>query len=138
MTQHLINSTSRFLALGIAGVSAAAMFYIGLYQTRAVTRIWCPIFRTGCEAVADADFARRFGIPDGYLAGGLYLAMILLLLTPVEKAWVWTLLFALALLATLANIAGIRDMAVLGSFCFYCVATTVLSPILLWLVWRLK
>jgi hypothetical protein len=29
-------------------------------------------------------------------------------------------------------------MVNLGSFCFYCMMTTVLSPVLLWAVWRLR
>ena len=41
-------------------------------------------------------------------------------------------------LAMLANFLGVRDMANLGSFCFYCILTTALSPVLLWTVWRLR
>jgi uncharacterized membrane protein len=124
--------------MGLATASAAAMFYVGLYQSRAVRHLWCPVFKKGCEVVADAPFARPFGIPDGYLAAGLYAAMTLLFLGPFETRWGWTLLLILVVLATLANFLGVRDMASLGSFCFYCVTTTALSPILLWLVWRLR
>jgi uncharacterized membrane protein len=138
MQQHLTQFPDRFLGIGLAAASTAAMFYVGLYQSRAVRHLWCPIFDKGCEAVADAAFARPFGIPDGYLAAGLYVAMILLLLGPVGKFWIWVLLLILASLATLANFLGVRDMANLGSFCFYCVFTTALSPVLLWAVWRLR
>jgi uncharacterized membrane protein len=138
MQQHLVHPSDRFLAIGVAAASTAAMFYVGLYQSRAVKHLWCPVFHKGCEAVADAAFARPFGIPDGYLAAGLYIAMILLMLGAVEKLWVWILLLILASLATVANFLGVRDMANLGSFCFYCVLTTALSPLLLWLVWRLR
>jgi uncharacterized membrane protein len=124
--------------MGMAVASAAAMFYVGLYQSRAVKHLWCPLFKKGCEAVADAAFARPFGIPDGYLAAGLYVTIILLLFGPVERHWVSTSLLVLTSLATLANFLGVRDMANLGSFCFYCVLTTMFSPFLLWLVWRLR
>jgi hypothetical protein len=77
-------------------------------------------------------------LPDGYLAVTLYVGMILLLLGPVEKLWIWIPLLILASLATLANFLGVRDMANLGSFCFYYMITTVLSPVLLWAVWRLR
>src|SRR5216683_748103 len=123
MQQHLTHSSDRFLAMGLAAASTAAMFYVGLYQSRALRHLWCPVFNKGCEAVADAAFAKPFGIPDGYIAVALYVAMILLLL---------------ASLATLANFLGVRDMANLGSFCFYCIFTTALSPVLLWAVWRLR
>ena len=33
---------------------------------------------------------------------------------------------------------GVRDMMNLGSFCVYCLATTILSPVLLWAVWQLR
>lgn len=138
MQQQLTHSSDRFLATGLAAVSAAAMLYVGLYQSRAVRHLWCPVFKKGCEAVADAAFAKPFGIPDGYIAVALYLAMILLLLGPVERLWIWIPLLMLALLATLANFLGVRDMANLGSFCFYCMVTTALSPVLLWAVWRLR
>lgn len=138
MQQQLTHSSDRFLAMGLAAVSAAAMLYVGLYQSRAVRHLWCPVFKKGCEAVADAAFAKPFGIPDGYIAVALYLAMILLLLGPVEKLWIWIPVLILASLATLANFLGVRDMANLGSFCFYCMVTTALSPVLLWATWRLR
>jgi uncharacterized membrane protein len=137
MQQHLAHSSDRFLATGLAAASTAAMLYVGLYQSRAVRHLWCPVFNKGCEAVADAAFAKPFGIPDGYIAVAFYVAMIMLL-GPVERLWIWIPLLILASLATLANFLGVRDMANLGSFCFYCMITTVLSPVLLWAVWQLR
>jgi uncharacterized membrane protein len=138
MHQHLTRSSDRFVAIGLAVVSSGAMFYVGLYQSRAVGHLWCPVFKKGCEPVADAAFAKPFGIPDGYIAVALYLTMIMLLLGPVEKLWIWIPLLILASLATLANFLGVRDMANLGSFCFYCMLTTSLSPVLLWAIWPLR
>jgi len=127
----------RFIAFGLAAISAAAMLYVGLYQSRFVGRLICPIFADGCEGVADAPFARPFGIPDGYIGAALYALIAVLLLLPTER-WVWIVLITLAGLATLANIIGVRDMMNLGSFCFYCLTTTILSPVLLFAVWQLK
>jgi len=36
MQQHLLHSLDRFLAIGLAAVSTTAMFYAGLYQSRAL------------------------------------------------------------------------------------------------------
>jgi uncharacterized membrane protein len=127
----------RLIAIGIAVASAAAMLYVGLYQSRFVGRLLCPIFAEGCQGVADAPFARPFGIPDGYIGAVVYVVILLLLLAPAER-WVWIALLALSILATLANILGVRDMVNLGSFCFYCLMTTFLSPVLLWAVWQLR
>jgi uncharacterized membrane protein len=126
----------RLIGLGIAAISAAAMLYVGLYQSRIVGRLICPVFADGCEGVADAPFARPFGIPDGYIGLVLYGVIAVLLLVPTGR-WVWFTLLTLAGLATLANIIGVRDMMNLGSFCFYCLTTTVLSPFLLWAIWEL-
>ena len=127
----------RFIALAVSAVSAAAMLYVGLYQSRFVGRLICPIFADGCEGVADAPFARPFGIPDGYIGTVLYALIAILLFVPGGR-WVWFALLALSALATLANIVGVRDMINLGSFCFYCLTTTILSPVLLWAVWELR
>jgi uncharacterized membrane protein len=127
----------RLIALAVAAVSAAAMLYVGLYQSRFVGRLICPIFGDGCEGVADAPFARPFGIPDGYIGAVLYVVIAVLLLVPAGRG-VWFALLALSGVATLANIIGVRDMMNLGSFCFYCVTTTILSPVLLWAIWELR
>lgn len=137
--QHLSHASYRIgAAAGIAAVSMGAMLYVGLYQSRAVRHIWCPVFAKQCEVVADAAFARPFGIPDGYIAAVLYGVILLLLLGPTGRPWIWVPLLVLASTATLGNFLGVRDMANLGSFCFYCVLTTVLSPVLLWAIWRLR
>ncbi|HEY2532294.1 MAG TPA: vitamin K epoxide reductase family protein [Xanthobacteraceae bacterium] len=96
----------RIIAISIAAVSAAAMLYVGLYQSRLVGRLICPVFGNGCEGVADAPFARAFGIPDGYIGTALYVIILALLLTPAEP-WVWIALLAIAAVATLANILGV-------------------------------
>lgn len=126
----------RLIALSVAAISAGAMLYVGLYQSRFVGRLICPIFADGCEGVADAPFARPFGIPDGYIGAILYGLIAALLFAPAGRG-VWFVLLALSSLATLANFIGVRDMTNLGYFCFYCVSTTVRSPVLLWAVWEL-
>ena len=138
MQAQAIHFGTRTLAVILAALSAAVMLYVGLYQSRAVQHLWCPVFGKGCEAVADAPFARPFGIPDGYIAAVLYSFILLMLLGPVEKLWLWIPLLVLVGLATIANALGVRDMAHLGYYCFYCILTTVASPVLLWAVWRLR
>jgi uncharacterized membrane protein len=135
---HLSHPSHRVGAMGLAAASMGAMLYVGLYQSRAVKHIWCPAFAKGCEAVADAAFAKPFGIPDGYIASVLYAVIVLLLMGPTASLWIRAPLLVLTSLATLANLLGVRDMVNLGSFCFYCMLTTILSPVLLWEVWLLR
>lgn len=124
--------------MGLAVASLSAMLYVGLYQSRAIRHLWCPVFSRGCETVADAAFAKPFGVPDGYIAAVLYALIFLLLKAPTAKLWIWIPLLVLAAFATLGNFLGVRDMMNLGSFCFYCMLTTVLSPVLLWEIWQLR
>ena len=39
--------------------------------------------------------------------------------------------------ATAANVLGLRDMINFGGYCFYCLTTAVLSPVLLYSIWKL-
>lgn len=127
--------SARVLAIGLTAASGAAMLYVGLYQVRAVKTLICPLFG-GCEAVADAPFARPFGVPDGFIALALYAVILALLLAPLPRTgWLSGTLLALAALAALGNALGVWDMMRLGAFCFYCLLTTVLSPFLLWAIW---
>ena len=124
--------TARNAVLAISGVSALAMLYVGAYQIRAVEHLKCPLLKHGCEAVADAPFARPFGIPDGFIASAMYGLLMLLALTGREIAWVQYSLRTFALLAVIANVIGVADMTRLGAFCFFCLLTTAMSPFLAW------
>lgn len=119
--------------IGLSTVSAFAMLYVGAYQIRAIEHMSCPLLKHGCEAVADAPFARPFGIPDGFIAAATYGLLILLALLGPQMLWARYSLRTLAVLAVLANVLGVFDMARLGTYCFYCLLTMVLSPALLWM-----
>lgn len=124
--------TPKTALLALATASALAMLYVGAYQIRAIQHMSCPLLKHGCEAVADAPFARPFGIPDGFIAAGLYGVLILFAIFGHNAIWARYSLRTLATLAVVANVLGVFDMMRLGAWCFYCLVTTVLSP---WLVW---
>lgn len=123
----------RVLLIAIAAASAGAMLYVGAYQTRMVEHMSCPLLKKGCEAVADAPFARPFGIPDGLIAAAMYAAIIVLALANARASWALYSIRTLTILAAAANVMGVFDMARLGAWCFYCLLTTVLSPVLVWM-----
>jgi uncharacterized membrane protein len=128
---------ARNILVAISAVSAAAMLYVGLYQVRAVDHLKCPLLGHGCEAVADAAFARPFGVPDGFLGAGLYVLLIGAALLNAHAAWATYTVRGLAVLAGVANLLGVIDMARFGAYCFYCLSTTVLSPVLVWVAFLL-
>jgi uncharacterized membrane protein len=127
----------KWLLLAISGISAAAMLYVGAYQLRLVQHMSCPILKNGCEAVADAPFARPFGIPDGLLAAGMYGIVILLGLLNLRASWSIYAIRTLAIIAAVANGMGVYDMARLGAWCFYCLLTTLMAPVLVWAAFQL-
>ena len=126
-------ATARVLLLILSAASAAAMLYVGAYQIRLVEHMSCPLLKHGCEAVADAPFARPFGIPDGLIAAAIYGLLILLALLGAHLTWAHYAVRSLAVVAGLANILGVYDMSRFGAYCFYCLLTTVLSPLLVWM-----
>jgi uncharacterized membrane protein len=132
-----MNLNPRIVVLAISVISAAAMLYVGLYQVRAVEHLKCPLLGHGCEAVADATFARPFGVPDGFIGAGLYALLMAIVLLNLHAAWATYSIRGLSVLAGVANVLGVIDMARLGDYCFYCLLTTVLSPILVWMTFLL-
>lgn len=124
--------TPRNAVLSISAVSALAMLYVGAYQIRAVDHLKCPLLKHGCEAVADAPFAHPFGIPDGLIAAGMYGALVLFAIIGPEASWIRYATRAIALIAVTANVLGVMDMARFGAYCFFCLLTTALSPLLAW------
>jgi uncharacterized membrane protein len=125
--------SARGALIALSAASAVAMLYVGAYQIRAIEHMSCPLLKHGCEAVADAPFARPFGIPDGFIAAVMYGLLMLLALLGPQMLWARYALRSLAVLAVMANVLGVFDMARLGSYCFYCLLTTILSPALLWM-----
>ena len=126
----LLSARQTVVVLSI--LSALAMLYVGAYQVRAVEHLKCPLFGHGCEAVADAPFARPFGIADGFIAAALYFVLLLLSVWSPRIGWVRHSIQTVAVLATVANVLGVYDMARFGAWCFYCLVTTALAPLLVW------
>jgi uncharacterized membrane protein len=130
--------TAKSAVIVLAAVSGLAMVYVGAYQIRAIEHMSCPLpnqhARNSCEAVADAPFARPFGIPDGFLAAGIYGVVIVLAVlgSSAPGAPLRYSIRTLVVLAALANGLGVFDMKRLGAWCFYCLLTTALSPVLVW------
>jgi uncharacterized membrane protein len=106
------------------------MIYSGAYQIGIISHILCPIFGHGCDAVADAAFARPAGIPAGLIMTALYVLLLMLVRLNTSSRSVRHSLQALALLAASMNILGVVDMLHLGEFSFYCLLTTAMSPVL--------
>ena len=118
--------------IALSAVSGLAMLYVGAYQIRAIEHMSCPLLKHGCEAVADAPFARPFGIPDGFIAAVHVRRTRSAGAFQSAPVWPRYAIRAAAIVAAVANGLGVMDMTRLGAFCFYCLLTTILSPLLVW------
>ena len=67
---------------------------------------------------------------------GLYVLLIGVALLNPQGAWKYSIR-GVALLAGVANILGVIDMARFGAYCFYCLLTTALTPFLVWMAFLL-
>ena len=110
--------TARGLLIGISAASALAMLYVGAYQIRAVDHLKCPILGGGCEAVADAPFARPLGVPDGFIGAGMYGLLIVLALAGSQTTWIQYSIRGVAIFATLANLDRRDGHVAIGSLLF--------------------
>ena len=98
----LLSARQTVVVLSI--LSALAMLYVGAYQVRAVEHLKCPLFGHGCEAVADAPFARPFGVADGFIAAALYAVLLVLSIGSPRIGFVR---HSIQTVTVLANVAGV-------------------------------
>jgi uncharacterized membrane protein len=75
-------------------------------RIRLVEHLSCPLLKGGCEAVADAPFARPFGIPDGFIAAVMYGLVIIVALLDPRIGWVLWSVRTLAVLAAVRQCTG--------------------------------
>jgi hypothetical protein len=112
------------------------MLYVGAYQVRAVEHLVCPIFGRGCDTVADAPFAHLGGVSNALILAGLYGSLILLAVLEPSAKWVRHSIQGIALLIAAANLFGMADMMHIGTYSFYFLLTTAISPALAVLTFR--
>jgi len=149
--------------LRISAVAAIAVFiaiYMGLYQWRLIGSVWDPIFGDQSMKVLDSDVSHKISswvrIPDSILGALAYLGDIIFALAGSTRRWhdrPWlVILFGLDVipLGFVSAILIFMQGFVVGSWCFLCLVTAVISLILivlaydevwssvlfLWRVWK--
>ena len=75
--------------------------------------------------------------PGRLIAAAIYAAIIVLALPSHEALWARYSIRTLGILAVTANVLGLFDMHRFGAWCFYCLLTTALAPVLLWMAFLL-
>jgi len=135
----------RILICGIAGIAVLIAVYMGLYQWRLIDRVWDPLFGIGTQNVLDSDVSHDlrilFRIPDAIMGALAYLGDVIFALAGSTRRWFdrpWlVVLFGIDVIplgvvsATLVFLQG----TVVGSWCFLCLTTAVISLVLIYLAY---
>ncbi len=137
------NPSSWNQRIGIAFLAFIAMIiaiYLGLYQWRLIDTVWDPFFHDQSIKVLDSDVSHRMRewmiIPDGILGALAYLGDVIFALAGSKRRWQdrpWlVILFGLDVipLGIVGAILVFLQGAVIGSWCFLCIVSAIISLIL--------
>lgn len=124
----------------IASIATIIAIYMGLYQWRLIDHVWDPIFGDQSMRVLDSTVSHQItswiGIPDSILGALAYLGDIIFALAGSTRRWhdrPWlVVVFGLDVipLGIVSAILVFMQGLVVGSWCFLCLVTAIISLIL--------
>jgi hypothetical protein len=135
----------RVAVASLAFVAFLIATYLALYQWRFIDSVWDPVFGTQSQRVLDSGVSegiRRWTIiPDGALGAIAYLSDVIFALAGSKRRWQYrpwlVVLFGLDIIP-IGGVSAILVFAqafVVGSYCFLCLVTAVISMLLIWLAY---
>jgi len=126
------------LALVAFGISV----YMALYQWRLIDSVWDPVFGEQSMRVLDSDVSHAMrswvGFPDAALGALAYLGDAVFGLAGSTRRWQYrpwlVVLFGIDVipLGVVSAVLVVMQGAVVGSWCFLCLVTAVISLILVY------
>lgn len=129
----------------LASVAFLIATYMALYQWRLTGGVWDPIFGDQSKAVLDSDVSERmrrwFLIPDAALGAIAYLGDVIFGLAGSTRRWQYrpwmVVLFGIDVipLGAVSAILVVLQGTVVGSWCFLCLMTAVISLTLVYLAY---
>jgi len=124
----------------IAGVGAVISAYMGCYQWRLIPGVWDPVFGEQSEKVLDSDVShtmvRWFGIPDAAMGALAYLGDLVFGFAGSTRRWQYrpwmVIIFGIDVipLGIVSAVLVFMQGFVVGSWCFLCLVTAVISLVL--------
>jgi hypothetical protein len=127
-----------FLGFGIAA-------YLALYQWRIIDDVWDPVFGDGSKRVLDSEVSETmrgwFGIPDAALGAVAYLGDAIFGLGGSTRRWQcrpWlVIVFGIDVipLGIVGAVLIFMQGFVVGSWCFLCLVSAVISLLLVYLAY---
>ncbi len=132
--------SQRLRIAALASVAVLIAIYMGLYQWRLIDSVWDPVFGDQSMKVLDSEVSHRITswvrVPDSILGALAYLGDILFALAGSTRRWhnrPWlVILFGLDVipLGIVSAVLIFMQGFVVGSWCFLCLVTAVVSLLL--------
>lgn len=129
----------------LAAVALLISAYMGLYQWNLIGQVWDPVFGRQTEEVLKSDVSHQItrwvGIPDAILGALAYLGDIIFALAGSTRRWQFrpwmVVIFGIDVipLGGVSAILVFMQAFVVGSWCFLCLVTAVLSLTLVYLAY---
>ncbi|WP_166823290.1 vitamin K epoxide reductase family protein [Thalassoroseus pseudoceratinae] len=124
----------------LAMVAFAIATYMGMYQWRLIDDVWDPVFGEQTASVLDSDVSEEmrywFLVPDAIFGALAYLGDAIFGLAGSQRRWQYrpwlVLIFGIDVipLGLVSVILVILQGTAVGSWCFLCLVTAVISLIL--------
>lgn len=132
--------SQRLRIVALATIPTIIAIYMGLYQWRLIDYVWDPIFGNQSMLVLDSEVSHKISswvrVPDSILGALAYLGDIIFALAGSTRRWhdrPWlVVLFGIDVipLGIVSAILVFMQGFVVGSFCFLCLVTAVISLLL--------
>ncbi|MEX2141029.1 MAG: vitamin K epoxide reductase family protein [Pirellulales bacterium] len=129
----------------LATVAGLIATYMALYQWRLVSSVWDPVFGDQTHSVLDSDVSERMRewlrVPDAALGAVAYFSEAILGLAGSTRRWQYrpwmVVLFGIDVipLGIVSAVLVVLQGAVVGSWCFLCLVTAVISLILVYVAY---
>ncbi len=125
----------------LAGLGCVISTYMALYQWNLIDSVWDPVFGGQTTAVLSSDLShdmqRRIRIPDAALGAWGYLSEAILGLAGSTRRWQFrpwmVIVFGIDVipLGGVSAILVVAQGAVVGSWCFLCLVSALISFVLI-------
>jgi len=129
----------------IAAIAVLIAVYMGFYQWRLIEYVWDPVFGDQSKQVLDSNVSHTmwkwFRIPDSIMGATAYLGDVIFALAGSTRRWQdrpWlVILFGIDVipLGAVSAVLVFMQGAVVGSWCFLCLITAVISLGLIFLAY---
>ncbi len=134
--------SQRIPICALAAIGGVIATYMAIYQWRLATGVWDPVFGDQTVKVLDSDVSEKMRywliVPDAALGAFAYFSEAILGLAGSTRRWQYrpwlVILFGIDIipLGLVSAILVVLQGVVVGSWCFLCLVTAIISVLLIY------